>query len=99
MNQNYDLEDRLLNYSARIFREEKSFLNPLALGLRGWKLDVECWKFASAGRKVSCAGNKIRSVLGSASLGFERTTNWVCPGGILATLEFEPAWHRWSNRR
>jgi hypothetical protein len=47
MNQNYLREDRLLNYSARIFREEKSFLNPLALGLRGWKLDVECWKFGS----------------------------------------------------
>jgi molybdate transport system substrate-binding protein len=48
MHQNYDLEDRLLNYSARIIREEKSGLNPLALGLRCWKLDVERWKFACA---------------------------------------------------
>jgi hypothetical protein len=42
MNQNYDLEDRLLNYSARIIREEKSGLNPLALAfdVGSWTLNV-----------------------------------------------------------
>jgi hypothetical protein len=44
MHQNRHLEDGLLNYSARIIREEKSGLNPLALlafDVGSWTLNVD----------------------------------------------------------
>ena len=46
----------------------KELPEPIAFGLRCWKLDVEGWKFSSAGRKVGCDCNKTRSGRGSASV-------------------------------
>ena len=93
MNQNYYLEDRLLNTEAghaagprnrrtdSDFRhehqdsraEEKGGLNPLALGLRCWKLEVDCLKFGSR------AANKTPSVSRTASLELRHGQVASCP--------------------